>query len=292
MKRVNLLAIVAISFGLTIMNSSCKNENSVGTVASLTATALDETQVSNVSDEVISSADDYVNDIDLSGYQAVGSIDNSNPQKIGFFRNINGVIVTVDKAGNIYPKTITVDFGTSGITGKRGNILKGVIIIVVSNRMNIENSTRTFTFSDFFVNDNAVLGSKTVTYNGETAGKPSWTIVAKDTVVRADGTKVIWNSNRTRTRIDNNSTPLIYWDDLYSISGGSNGVNAKGVAYTKTINETNPLIVAGGYPFFTQGSVLITSENKTVLVDYGDGTKDNKATVTIDGVTKEITLKK
>jgi hypothetical protein len=58
------------------------------------------------------------------------------------------------------------------------------------------------------------------------------------------------------------------------------------------IQDSNPLIVNGNYPYFTKGSVVITTDSKTVLVDYGDGTKDNKATATVNGVTKEFTLKK
>jgi len=135
-------------------------------------------------------------------------------------------------------------------------------------------------------------GSKTVTYNGETSGKPSWTIVAKDTILRADGTTVIWNSERVRTRTDNNSTPLIYWDDTYSITGSSNGVNAKGVAYSMVIDDAKPLVIIKDWKYFVSGSVVITTEKRTAVLDYGDGTKDAKATLTINGVTKEITLRK
>jgi hypothetical protein len=192
-----------------------------------------------------------------------------------------------------FPKVITIDFGTTGFIGKRGNILKGKIIVKISNRMLIAGSTRVITYNNFSVNDNVVLGSKTLTYNGlNSEAKPSWTITAKDTINRADGKTVIWNSDRTRTRIDNNGTLTIYWDDTYSITGSSNGVNAKGVAYTMTIEPTNPLIIGNGWPFFTQGTVIITTENKTAVMDYGDGTKDAKATITINGVTKTINLRK
>jgi len=58
------------------------------------------------------------------------------------------------------------------------------------------------------------------------------------------------------------------------------------------IQDTNPLIISGNFPYFTKGSVVITTDNKTVLVDYGDGTKDAIATATINGVTKQFNLKK
>jgi hypothetical protein len=291
MKRVNLLAIIAVSFGLTSL-VSCTTDLTAGTDAALTATAVDEGQASVVNDQIVSSADDYLNGLDASGYQAVSSAVNSNPQKTSIKIVIDSVTITVDRVGlNDYPKNICIDFGT-GVTVKRGNRLKGKIYIYVSNKMTIANSYRSFRFSDFYVNGNSVKGSKKVTFNGDPGGKPNWTITASDTITREDGKQIIWNTERTRTRIDDNGTPKIYWDDTYSITGTSSGKNAKGVAYTMEIQATNPLIIDGSFPFFTKGTVIITTENKTVVVDYGDGTKDAKATATINGVTKEINLKK
>jgi hypothetical protein len=103
---------------------------------------------------------------------------------------------------------------------------------------------------------------------------------------------VTWNSNRTRTRISNGGTPLDPTDDEFSITGGSEGLNAKGVHYIMAISANNPLIAYNNYPHFVQGSVTMTTEKRSALMDYGDGTKDNLATVTINGVTKTITLKK
>jgi len=292
MKKVNLLAILAISFGLTAM-VSCTTDLTSATDAALTATATDENQAASINDQVVSTSDDYLNALDATGYQAVKSNTGSTPEKTSIKLTIDSITITVDRVGlNDYPKNICLDFGT-GVTVKRGNVLKGKIYITVSNKMTIANSTRTFLFSDFYVNNNAVKGSKVVTYMGLNASsQPYWTITANDTIIRADGSKVTWNSERVRTRIDNNNTPNIYWDDTYSITGSSNGVNAKGVAYTMTIMDTNPLIISGNFPYFTKGSVTITTDSKTVLVDYGDGTKDTIATATINGVTKEFNLKK
>ncbi|MEI8084732.1 MAG: hypothetical protein WCG93_00820 [Paludibacter sp.] len=288
MKKVNLLAIFAISFSLVSFVSCKSSDEFTGTDASIAETASDEAQASTVNDQVISTVDDYVNASELSGYQQV-----SASQRVSGVTAADSVIVTIDKTGlTVFPKKITIDFGTTGFTDKRGNVLKGKLYITVSNRMIIAGSTRTFQFSNFFVNDNSVKGFKVVTFNGETAGNPNWSIVAKDTITRTDGTIVTWNSSRTRTRISNNSTPLIYWDDTYAISGNSNGVNAKGVAYTMEIDAAKPLTIIGGWKYFVSGAVVITTEKRTALLDYGNGTKDAIATVTINGVTKEITLKK
>ncbi|MDD4991415.1 MAG: hypothetical protein PHR83_04200 [Paludibacter sp.] len=292
MKRVNLLAIVALSFGLSTL-VSCTTDLASGADSTLTATAVDESQASSVSDQVVSSADDYLNNLDASGYQAVNGALNSAPQKTSIKIVVDSVTITVDRVGlNDYPKNICIDFGT-GVTVKRGNVLKGKIYITVTGKMSVANSSRTFQFSDFYINDNAVKGTKVVTYMGLNAdSKPYWTISASDTITRSNGTQVIWNSQRVRTRIDNNDTPLIYSDDNYAITGSSSGINAKGVAYTMTIQDSNPLINSRDYKYFTKGTLIITTENRTAVIDYGNGTKDNIATITINGVTKEFTMKR
>ena len=294
MKKVNLLAILAISISLTSF-VACTSEEFSGTDASLSVTTQDEAQASSLSDQVVATTDEYINAFDAAGFQAV-----SEPQKVNGIGAIDSgkVVITVDKTGIlVFPKKICVDFGT-GVVDKRGNTLKGKIYVTISNRMSVTGSSRKLQFVDFFVNDNQVKGSKTVTYLGSdrkvtdnvVTEKPSWSVSVKDTIIKADGTNVIWNSERVRTRISNNDTPLLYWDDVYSITGTSNGVNAKGVSYTVEI--TKPLILKGGWRYFVEGTVLTTSEKRTAVLDYGTGEKDAIATVTINGVTKEIKLKK
>jgi hypothetical protein len=284
MKRVNLLAIIAISFCLAATVTSCTSETSAGTDASIATTASDESQAATISDGVIAEADQYLSTAASSGYMAVKSAEDS----------VTVPIVTVTPKDSVsFPKTVTIDFGTAGFTGKRGNVLKGKLIVVISDRMWKANSSKTITFDNFYVNGNKVAGSKVVTYKGLNASKnPYSTIVVKDTITRTDGTVVIWNSVRTRERIDNGGTIGDASDDKFSITGGSNGINAKGVAYTMVISANNPLIAFNSYPHFVQGSVTISTEKRTVLVDYGTGTKDDQATITINGVTKNITLKK
>jgi hypothetical protein len=296
MKRVNLLAILAISFSLTsFVACTLTPEQSVGTDEALSVTAQDEAQSANLSDIAVATTDEYVNSFDAAGFQAVSAAQNVN----GIAAIDSGkVVITVDKTGiTIFPKKICVDFGT-GVVDKRGNTLKGKIYVTISNRMGITGSTRKLEYYEFFINDNQLKGSKTVTYLGSNrqvtdnvvTETPSWSISVKDTIVRADGTKLIWNSERVRTRISNNATPLLYWDDVYSITGTANGVNAKGTTYTVEI--TKPLILKGGWKFFVEGTVLTTSDKRTAVLDYGNGDKDAKATLTINGVTKDINLRK
>ncbi len=282
MKTKNFWAIAALTVGLTTVFSACtSNDPSDET---LTTTAQDEAQISSMSDEVITDADEYVN-VNLI---TPASAPASEMQKV---TGPKGATVTVVNEGNPFPKLITIDYGTEGITGKRGNVFKGKIIIRVSNFMLIKGSSRNYTFENFSVNDNQVKGTKSVTYNGETNGNKNWTVVVSDTIVKATDSKmIVSNSTRIRTRISDNDTPAIFYDDKYSIEGSATGINAHGVAYTMTI--TKPLVIDGVWPVFVEGTMLLTSEKRSVITDFGDGTRDMKATVTVNGVTKTITLRK
>ncbi|OIP84549.1 MAG: hypothetical protein AUK44_02140 [Porphyromonadaceae bacterium CG2_30_38_12] len=286
MKKVNFLAILAISIGLTTLSTSCTSNDPSD--EALTTTAQDEAQVSSISDDVITNVDNYSN---LALSSSAATISASDMQKVGFNRNIDGVIITIDKSGDVYPKTITLDFGTAGVTGKRGNVFKGKIILVVSDHMDTKGSTRTYSFENFSVNDNVVKGNKTVSYNGENNGLKSWTVVVNDTIVKAaNGGILVSNSTRIRTRTNDNGTPKIYFDDSYAIEGSATGINAKGVAYSVAI--TKPLVTVGVWPVFVEGVMVVTTEKRSVITDYGDGTRDYKATVTVNGVTKTINLRK
>lgn len=280
MEKRNFWVVPAVVLGFAIFTSSCQTTDPSNTSSdAITATASDEAQVSATNDEVVNATDQYV-----PSFGTATKVKSSISQLVP-----DSVIVTVDKPDSIsFPKVITIDYGTTGIIGKRGNLLKGKMMVTISNKMNVIGSTKTIKFVDFSVNGNTLTGSKVITFNGNA----SWSISAKDTINRTDGTVVTWSTERTRTRIDDNQTPLIKWDDSFSITGSSSGVNAKGKAYTMTIDANNPLIIGGLCPYFTKGTMTITSETKTVLMDFGDGTKDALATVTVDGKTKTINLRK
>lgn len=282
MKKRQFMAMLAIAIGFAFLGTACTADFASATDSALATTASDEAQAATLNDEVINEADQYVNITANAGYAAVKSAETvSHPS------------ITVSVKDSVtFPKTIVIDFGTSGFTGKRGNILKGKLIVEISDRMWKANSTKKITFDNFYVNDKKISGYKTVTNKGlNGSNNPYWTISVSDTISRTDGTQITWNSERTRERIDNGGTPLIFADDKYSITGSSNGVNAKGKTYSMAIDESNPLIIFTNYPHFVQGAVTITSETRTAVLDYGDGKKDNKATVTINGTTKNITLK-
>jgi hypothetical protein len=285
MKKRILPAMLVLAAGFAFFGTSCTSDNNVATDASLTTTATDEAQAASLSDAVVSTADTYVNTLADNGYSA------STVMAVKGEVEVSVPIITVDKPDSLnFPKIITIDFGTSGYIDNRGDTLKGKVIITVSDKIWKSGASKTIKLVDFYVNGNNVKGAKSIVNNGLNAAKnPSVTVTVSDTIIRVDKSTIIRNATRTRERIDNNGTPKLFWDDKFSITGSTSGVNAKGVAYT--VDITNPLIIYNNYQYFVKGTVTTTTQTRTAILDYGDGTKDRKATLTINGVTKDIVLR-
>ena len=189
--------------------------------------------------------------------------------------------------GTPFPRVVTIDFGTDGCTGRNGAIRKGVITVKVTAFFMEEGSKRIVTFDGFSVNDYLVEGTKTVTNMGQNdAGNWVRKVEVDGSISTPEGNKITRVSSREREWIIGAATPLFFWDDVFSITGTASGVNSKGIAYSSEI--TSPLIKARNCRWIQEGVIEIKTDNNTVVIDYGDGTCDNIATVTVNGESKEI----
>ena len=81
-------------------------------------------------------------------------------------------------------------------------------------------------------------------------------------------------------------------DDVFTITGSASGTNSKGNAFTILI--TKPFIRQLACRFIVSGTVQTTESTRkfTRVLDYGDEKCDALATITINGVSKPITLRK
>lgn len=289
MKTKNYSFALLITVMSLLTFSSCKTEDVEISTETLTLTSNDEAQASKINDEITAESDIYVSALESTGYDGYDGVKGLEANSVS-----NHPIVTVDKPDSInFPKVITIDFGTAGFINHRGDTIKGKLTITITGKMYIANSSRTIAFTNFSINNNVVAGTKSVTYKGLNINKNHYWLISADLAFTfSDGKTMTWKSERTRERISNNNTPKIMWDDTYSLKGTASGVNLKGNNYSIVIDDNNPLILIGGFPFFVKGIKTTTVKTKVAIIDFGDGTKDNKATITINGVTKEITLKR
>ncbi|MBI3509314.1 MAG: hypothetical protein HY064_01520 [Bacteroidetes bacterium] len=202
--------------------------------------------------------------------------------------------VTFDSLNTANADTIFINFGSTNCTGNDGRNRRGEIIVIYSGHYRDSASTHTITFNNYFVNDNQVLGTKTVVNNGHNAaGHLTYTITVNGQIILANnGGTITWNSNRVREWTAGEST-MNWSDDMYSITGSATGTGADG--HNFTVNITSPLIrnmSLGCRRYFTQGTFELTPDNKPMrTVDFGTGACDDLATVTINNHVYTIHLR-
>lgn len=190
----------------------------------------------------------------------------------------------------VFPKTITIDFG-EGCELREGVIKKGQIIIEMSAQYNADSWEKTVRFKDYWVNDKLIEGGKNISFVKEGRnGKPTWKIKSRMKISKDDA-HIQRNTERTRIQTEGFRTPGKKMDDHFLLAGSSQGINRQGNAFKRSI--VKPLHTSRDCKWIKKGSVKIEIRGKSeAILDYGDGMCDNKATVTIDGETKEITLKR
>ena len=190
-------------------------------------------------------------------------------------------------------KTVTVNFGPTNCLGNDGRNRRGSIIINFTGKYRDSLTVITVTPSGYFVNDNQVTGSKTITNKGRNAANHTvYQINANMQVIKANnGGTIYWQSNRSREWLSGEST-LTWNDDVYSITGSATGTTSNGNSFNSVI--TSPLIrnmSFGCRRHFVQGTLEHTPGGKaTRYIDFGNGACDDQAVVTINGNAYTITL--
>jgi hypothetical protein len=200
--------------------------------------------------------------------------------------------ITVEQPNDstYWPRTVTVDYG-EGCTGPNGRVRKGKIITVVNGKYRNEGFYRTSTFDEFYIDGYKIDGINKVENMGYNQAQNINFLVTLENgkVTAPDGTVTTREFERTREWTAGFNTPRIRFDDVYMITGGASGVNKKGETYTQEI--ILPLEVAQSCRWIKSGSIeIIIDEKPAITLDYGDGTCDAVATVSVGEETKTIKL--
>jgi hypothetical protein len=197
------------------------------------------------------------------------------------------VTITRDTLAN--PHKITIDFGATNCLCNDGKYRRGIIIASYTGRYRDAGTQISVSFNGFYVNDNHVQGTKTITNNGTNAlGNINFDIAVNGQIDKANnGGTITWTSNRNREWIAGSST-LSIWDDIYLITGEADG-SSNGTNFEILI--INPLRKEIGCVNFVSGTFTLDIPQKALrTIDYGNGSCDQTATVTILNQTYTITL--
>lgn len=193
-----------------------------------------------------------------------------------------------DTTGSV--KTLTVDFGTTNCACNDGKNRRGKVIVTYTGFYRDSATVITHTPDNYYVNDNQLLGTKTVTNMGRNGSGNIWfDIAVNGQVIKANnGGTISWVSDREREWVAGEST-LTWLDDSYLITGNASGTRSNGEAFT--VDILTALKVNLSCRYIVSGSLQVTPANHSArLVDYGTGACDNQATVTINGNVYNVTL--
>ena len=292
--KTNLISILAIVVLTALFAVGCeKQDNKPDSVLDKDLITAEDALITDAAfDDVFSEVDGIMNSLDQAGYDLA-------VMKSASVRDTCPVISVITE-GDRWPRTIVLDYGEGCDVSRneaRERIRKGKIMINISGPMWQEGSYREVSFEDFFINEHKVEGRKTVTNegkweDGEYQGMRYFSILIEGGKVSTpEGQEISKEVNQTRTFAEGFDTRWDTRDDVWYIDGVATGVNRKGVEYSREI--INSLWKEIGCRFITHGTILIQAgERPELTLDYGDGSCDPVATISANGRSKEVRLKR
>lgn len=263
MKKLLVAPVIALVF----LMSSCVEENETSEVLMDTTFDL---QTEETADANFEDVDDIV-DAGVSLQSPTARVERN--------RVLDGATITHDTVNNI----VTVDYG-DGIAGPGGRIRSGKIIISYSDLRWVPGAFREVTFEDFALDSVQIEGVRRLENTSATSeSAPQYTItLTGGKLTFTDGTTITREVNKVRTW-NRQSNPL---DDTITLTGTASGSKRDGTTYNVEILEAITFkrgCLSNRVFIPVSGSKLITSGADTALLDYGDGTCDNLATLSING---------
>jgi len=298
-----LAALVIITL---LVFGSCKKEFSEDTAQ--------EELASQASSEADAESDDIFNEVfdNVMGVNAdvafggTGVFGRMNPGALGAgeIARVNAcpnVTITHLSTTSIFPIRVVMDFG-AGCTGRDLRTRSGKIITEYSNRLVVPGAKAITLFENYTVDSIKVQGTHIITNQSEplttNCGTHKWKVVVERAkLTKPNGNYVEWNSTRTIVQKVGMCTPFVPLDDVYEIDGGANGKVKRGdllVAWNSEI--TSPLVKRFDCRWIVKGIIrnmrlnLTTNSPWVATINFGNGDCDNKAVVTVNGVSHNITL--
>ncbi len=199
-------------------------------------------------------------------------------------------IIVTDTAANT--KTMTIDYGSANYLCDDGHYRRGKIIVSWTGKYKEVGSVKVISFDAFFQNDNKIEGSKTITNIGvNDVNQLAFNVVSIIKITNTSGESINWTSTRTRTWIQGVQTKSNL-DDVYSITGGTTGINRKGKNYTSTIISPLRVEIACQWRIVSGTIELIREGGSSKTIDFGTGACDATFTVTSNGKTHTVIRRK
>jgi hypothetical protein len=268
MKTFFSYAFAGIILSLSIAGCSKKDNSTDNSKDQPTAISL--TVASSISQTLY---DDVFNQINLEA-------ENNNIS--GRFTTETGTqgcaTITVSPADmSTFPKTMTIDYGTGCTMGTITR--KGKLIINLSGRLRNGGTTVSTSFENYFVNEYKLEGTFTITNNTANNVLSFVTQTTNGKLTYPAGIMFYTHSgSHTYTQVGGSSTPT-YLDDSWSVTG--NGITASSANENLSLDIKTPLIKNVACGAIVSGVQDFKFNNVSGSLNFGEGTCDRQATLTI-----------
>lgn len=195
--------------------------------------------------------------------------------------------------------TRTIDFGKDGCAMPNGNVLKGKIIISFSKDFSLKLRTINYKLDGFYHNGKLVVGSKSITHELKTSDlladiHPVTTHSIDLKVTSADGKIYTRTGTRVREMVQGFATIANWEDNVFKIWGNQNTTFPNGAKFSSTTLKTQAHLIKMSckMPFPVSGITEMVKNDAKSTLDFGKGECDKLATITVNGISKEIVLRK
>jgi len=207
--------------------------------------------------------------------------------------NCEGIVVSVtpdpSSTADAPKGVLTIDFGAAGCSDGKGNTRTGKLIFTYNGRRFQPGSTVVTTTDNYTINGVKLEGVRTLTnVSGSTAEAPKFNVVLSNgKATFPDATVALRESNITWQWIRANNPLEDYL--LIDASSTANGTTRGGRTYSVSLSKALKykrfcgIAVEGTKKYLIDGS-------KEITIDYGDGTCDYSVVITVNGVTRSLTV--
>lgn len=291
MKTKLFRASSIVTLTAIILISSCRDEERITAqdTQDISEEALTESYFQDL-DDMAAVAIQAPSESEFNGGRAKATIEVNDNR---FRCDGDPILVTFERIQGSTPTTpkgrLVVDFGTTGCTDLRENTRRGKMIFTYNGRRFMPGSTVVATLDGYSINGIELEGVRTSTnVQTSTADAPTFTVVLEDGVARFEDGREATRESTITWKWVRAANPL---EDQLVISEGSSaeGVSRNGRSYEVSLLEE--LIFKRFCGIAVSGiKRYIIDEEKEITIDYGDGTCDRAVTVTVNGVTRNISV--
>jgi hypothetical protein len=276
MKTRKIILGMLLLAGLSILYTGCKkDEESDPNQSDQVSTEVDATKDDALADKLFSELTDITD-------EAMRGQDKSYKDMV-LDTIFMGPCVTVTIDTLSFPHTVTIDYGEVNCLCNDNKWRRGKIHVEHTGPYWAVGTVITTTLEDYYVNDHQLLGTKVLTNQGLNANdNPTWTVHVDGQVIKPDGGIINWVCDRMREWSEGHSTPFIWWDDTYMLTGTHNVEASNGATLSATIVQG--LEFSLNCFWIKSGIIeLQHSDLPLIALDYGPGTCDDDAVIIING---------